>query len=142
MKLVINKCFGGFGLSHAAIMRYGELRGLSLEFVPSKKRSLVRGTYWLVPAAERLPILTAKDWRAMPLEDRRRYNGLASAQSLYDRDIDRADPALVQVVEELGDAASDDLAKLRIVEIPDGTDWEIDEYDGMETVREKHRSWG
>ena len=30
---------------------------------------------------------------------------------------------------------------LKVVEIPDGVDWEIEEYDGEEWVSEKHRVW-
>ena len=30
MKVVINKCFGGFGLSHRAVMRYAEVAGFHL----------------------------------------------------------------------------------------------------------------
>ena len=30
---------------------------------------------------------------------------------------------------------------LGIVEIPDGVEWEIEEYDGDEWVSEKHRKW-
>ena len=55
---------------------------------------------------------------------------------------DRGDPLLVAAVEALGDAANGGCAKLRVVEIPDGTDYEIDEYDGFERVAEKHRTWG
>jgi len=32
-------------------------------------------------------------------------------------------------------------ADLKIVEIPDGTNYEIDEYDGNEHVAEVHRTW-
>lgn len=46
----------------------------------------------------------------------------------------RHDPVLVQVVEELGDAASGKFAKLRIYELPSGVSYRIDEYDGTETV--------
>jgi hypothetical protein len=28
-----------------------------------------------------------------------------------------------------------------VVEIPDGVEWEIAEYDGLEWVAEKHRTW-
>jgi len=58
----------------------------------------------------------------------------------YDRDIPRDDTFLIRVVEELGDAANGACADLKIVEIPDGVDWEIEEYDGNEWVAEKHRT--
>jgi hypothetical protein len=56
-------------------------------------------------------------------------------------DICRADPVLVQVVEELGEEAEDKYADLKIVEIPEDVDWYIHEYDGMEHVAERHRTW-
>ncbi len=61
----------------------------------------------------------------------------------YDHRTDsaRACPYLLAVVERLGAAANGDCAKLAIVEIPDGVEWEIDEYDGCEHVAEKHRTW-
>ena len=91
MKIVINRCHGGFGLSDMALGRYMELKGY-----PNDSRSLY-------------------------------YN--------------RNDPILVQVVEELGDKASGRLSRLRVVEIPDDVEWQIDEYDGNEWVAEKHRIW-
>jgi len=30
---------------------------------------------------------------------------------------------------------------LRIIEIPDGVEWQIEEYDGDEWIAEKHRTW-
>jgi hypothetical protein len=60
----------------------------------------------------------------------------------YDRDIPRNDPALIQVVEELGDGVNGSFAKLKIVEIPDDVLWQIEEYDGKEWVAEQHRTWG
>jgi hypothetical protein len=59
-----------------------------------------------------------------------------------DRDIKRNDPALVQTVEEMGEKANDLYASLEVVEIPDGVEFEIKEYDGMEHVAEAHRTWG
>lgn len=41
----------------------------------------------------------------------------------------------------MGKKASGKCAELKVIEIPDGVDWEIDDYDGIETVHEKHRSW-
>jgi len=30
MKVVINTCYGGFGLSHEAMLRYAEIKGIKL----------------------------------------------------------------------------------------------------------------
>jgi hypothetical protein len=54
--------------------------------------------------------------------------------SRFDLEDDRADPILVQVVEELGQDAGDAFSDLYIRELPEGTLYRIDEYDGMETV--------
>ena len=53
----------------------------------------------------------------------------------------RDDEALVKVVEQLGKKADGPYSSLKIVEIPDGVEWEIGEYDGAEWVAEKHRVW-
>lgn len=52
----------------------------------------------------------------------------------YDSDLSRTDPFLVQVVEELGEEAESNAASLSIRELPEGTKYRIDEYDGLETV--------
>lgn len=59
--------------------------------------------------------------------------------SMYD--LEREDPNLVRVVEEMGSAADGPYSNLAVVEIPDGIEWEIDEYDGVEHIAEKHRTW-
>jgi hypothetical protein len=50
------------------------------------------------------------------------------------REISRSDPFLVQVVEELGEEADGDCARLVIGKLPAGTLYRIDEYDGSESV--------
>lgn len=119
MKVVINRCYGGFGLSHKAVLRYAELKGIK---VYPEENKWGRYTYWTT-------------------ENKVKRENNYSEYSIYDRDISRNDPDLVQVVEELRSEASDNLADLRIVEIPDDVEWEIDDYDGMESVEEVHRSW-
>ena len=59
----------------------------------------------------------------------------------YARDIPRDCPILIKVIEQLGNKANDHCSKLKIVEIPDNVQWEINEYDGLEHVAEKHRTW-
>ena len=49
-------------------------------------------------------------------------------------DIERTDPILVQVVEELGERANGMCARLYIADVPAGTKYRIDEYDGSESV--------
>ena len=63
-------------------------------------------------------------------------------KNFYDRDIPRDDPALIQVVQEMGDAVNNNTSDLKIVDIPDDVEWQIEEYDGNEWVAEKHRTWG
>ena len=56
--------------------------------------------------------------------------------------IARNDPTLIQIVEELGEAASGEHSLLKIEEVPDGVRFFIDEYDGMESVvREDQIEW-
>ena len=92
MKVVINGCFGGFGLSDKAMAKYNELAGTN-----------------------------------------------HTGSSYYN--IERNDPFLVQVVEELGDEANDFYAELRVVDVPDEAKWYIHDYDGLESVYEQHRIW-
>lgn len=74
-----------------------------------------------------------------------RYKELAGidthTENWYDRDIARDDPYLIQTIRELGEAANSRFCTLKIVEIPAEVEWEIGEYDGLEWVAEKHRTW-
>ena len=110
-RIVINKCFGGFSLSNAAVLRYGELAGLNLV-------SIDKGYF--------------NQWYIDSVDDEKYF-------SMYN--IPRDDPILIQVVEELGEASWGGAAELKIVEIPDSVKWEIEEYDGQEWVSEVHRTW-
>lgn len=67
----------------------------------------------------------------------KRYQELGgTAECAYDlgRDEYRADPVLVQVVEELGKRVNNRFSDLRIRDVPAGTKYRIDEYDGNESV--------
>ena len=69
------------------------------------------------------------------------YEQLSGQHGVWDRDLARDDPYLVQVVEQLGEAAAGGYAELLVVDIPAGVDWTIEEYDGKEWVAEVHRVW-
>jgi hypothetical protein len=61
---------------------------------------------------------------------------------IYDLfDNDRTNPKLIECVEQLGEAASGPCSELKIVEIPDGVQYTIEDYDGMEHIAELHRTW-
>ncbi len=77
MKVVVNRCFGGFGLSDECEKALG-----------------------------------VDEW-----------------------DVERTDPRLIEMVEKDAEWAGDKYSALKVVEIPaSATDWEIDEYDGAESI--------
>jgi hypothetical protein len=126
-KIVYNACYGGFGLSHEAIMRYAEIKGITLYHT---NESGFFNHYYLCPPDE-YERLRAED-ETKPIGTSR----YARSNAMYfsPRNIERSDPALVQVVQELGNKASDRYAELTIEDIPAGTLYRIDEYDGFESV--------
>lgn len=134
-KIVINGCYGGFGLSHAGIMRYAKLAGFELYCFTEDGGFGTKKFRSCNPMKESILI---PHYSKKPLSEDGKYeeDGYFSESG-----IDRDDPHLIQIVEELGDAAGNKFANLEIVEIPDDVDWEIEEYDGNEWIAEKHRTW-
>jgi len=89
-KIVINECYGGFGLSKKAL--------------------------------EKLALIKNKP-------------------DISEDTIDRDDPDLVSVVEALDEESWTRYSELKIVEIPEDVEWQIEDYDGLEWIAEKHRTW-
>jgi hypothetical protein len=142
-KIVINDQYGGFGLSHEAVMRYLELTGQDVWPEENEKFArLVGPTYWLVSPDSPRVQAQPDDWHEMTLQERAAHNAAYAAQVFSPREIVRDDPYLVQVVEELGGkAAGGSHATLKVVVIPADVDWTIEEYDGSEWIAERHRTW-
>lgn len=141
-KIVINKCYGGFGLSHEGIMRYLELKGQAVWPEPNNRFALSGPTYWLVPpGADRAKEPSGEEWHSMSMEERQAHNKRWSQQVFYDHELARDDPFLVQVVEEMSSKVNGRHADLKVVDVPDDVEWAIEEYDGTEWVAEKHRTW-
>ena len=153
MKVVINSEYGGFSLSPKAVKRLAELNGKECYFFSKEingekynlitmeeaNKSLFFYAFSIPNPNERIPNSTKfSSWSA---EKRRKHNELYRSLSLEESPENRADPNLIKVVEELGEEASGRLSKLKIVEIPDGVEWTIEEHDGNEWVAEKHRTW-
>ena len=91
-KIVINTCYGGFGLSESSLEDY-------------KKRKNI------------------------------------TDENFYHWDSPRDCPDLVAMVEEGGTDVDGIYSELKVVDVPDDVNWFIHEYDGMEHVAERHRTW-
>lgn len=158
MKLVINTCFGGFGLSKKAVARYAELCGKKAYFfkknlsyasdtgyepvdIDSEDLLGIFFTFTVPNPNEYLAKTTKKPWNEMTMKEKERHNKAYDKIKVEDKRPKRDDPRLVQVVEELGDEANGIFANLKIVKIPDDIQWEIEENDGNEWVSESHRTW-
>jgi len=140
MNVVVNRCYGGFSLSHKAKMRYAELTGFDLfpfiEKRDSKGRMIFNSFVPCDPnVCENFDFV---HYSTQPLTIDGRY---VEGSYFTESNIERNDEKLVQVVEELGSDANGCCANLEIVEIPDDVEWVISDCDGFETIEEKHRSW-
>ena len=124
-KVVYNACYGGFSLSKEACQRYWDIIGQQVWIEDSQWGF----TVWLIPPEERLE---KKPWGSRTMDERIAYHLEYSKQTWYNRNVDRHDPVLVQVVEELGDKANGEYAKLAIEEVHGS--YRIDKYDGNESV--------
>lgn len=118
MKVVINRCFGGFGLSDEAFEKLLERKGVAFVRV-EKETHLVGNSYYASGHA----------------------NEEEHFISCYDYYDDRSDSDLIAVVEEMGKASWGWAAELAVIDIPEGIKWHIGEYDGIEHVAENHRVW-
>lgn len=111
-KIIINKSYDAFSVSHKAFIRLRELGQ------QEALQETDRGAYWPASATPREPSLN-------------------QCGKLIPRDDDK----LVRVVEELRETANGHAAELKIVSIPDDVQWVITKTDGREQVREVHRTW-
>lgn len=134
-KVVINKCYGGFGLSYEAVMLYAKLKGIELYPFIDDTHKKIYGKKATIDNPEIMLHYTTK-----PIENE---DELYDDEIYFsDRDIPRDDPCLVKAVEQLGENASGRFASLKVVKVPADVEWAIEEYDGIEWVAEAHKTWG
>jgi hypothetical protein len=139
MKIVLNGCYGGFGLSYEAMVVYWHARCRDLYFY---RDISAYDDYTKVHKYERISLAdiqrSRNTWTGFiycTTEDQGEYLDHFPEDVVNDRDIERTDPILISVIETMGsEAASGRFAKLYIEEIPNGTQYKIDEYDGIEEL--------
>lgn len=105
-KIAYNTCYGGFSLSGDAVRLARELSGN-----PKWGNCVLYGEMY----ADGSGPSTIKN-------------------SQHPDDISRSDPILITVIETLGKKANGYCASLDIRDLPSGTLYRIDEYDGAESV--------
>lgn len=146
MKVVINKCYGGFSLSPEAVLWLFEngYEGEDFkthvdEYWPNRKKEKARD----IPEYKRA-VNTWEEYLENPSNDHVFLTIFTPDRKyvLNEMGFKRDDKLLVECVEKFGEKANGRCAELHVVEIPDGTEYIIDEYDGMEHIAETHRTWG
>jgi len=145
MKVVVNRCFGGFGLSNKATKMLANLKGKECYFYKQVGYSLNNDDedlYIKVDEKERDSFISTvnKDYGEKTNSFNNEDYDLGFDKYSYGKEF-RIDKDLIKVIETLGNDADGNYASLDIVEIPNDIEWEINEYDGSETIEEVHRSW-
>lgn len=111
MKCVLNKCYGGFGLTNEAWLEYFKRKGIEAklnpyDYNPNEFYASYKDPY--------------DHWRlVITLEDEENF---------------RLDETLVDLVSEMGSECWGDFAMLEIVEV-DSKDFHIVDSDGFESIR-------
>jgi len=127
VKVIVNRCFGGFGLSDKA-----------------KEMLIDQG------------IKVFESWEDVPKDDtepqiylvkNHKFRNIMGKYSLggkiWPDDIEfRTCPLIIEIVEKLGKESWSDYSELEIIDVPrDKNKLIICEYDGNEWVAEKHKTW-
>ena len=133
-KIVYSPRYGGFGLSDEAMELYLAKAGIEYIAVNNNKYGLNTTSFL------RKDITDTKRYKALKKAlDAGDYAGsiddnmFMSSAFIVAYEIKRHDKHLIEVIEELGEAADTDYSSLKIQEIQ-GDQYRIDEYDGFESV--------
>jgi hypothetical protein len=138
-EVVINTCYGGFGLSHIATMEYYKRKGITVYPFVDAKDNMKRFDFKHFEPYTGQENTFLIHYSSQPLRKDGTY--VEESYLAVGRGIQRDDPDLVAVVKQMGKEASGPLSSLAIVEIPAEVEWSIEEYDGTEWISEAHRTW-
>lgn len=131
-KVILNKCYGGFGVSDKVYEEYTKAKGFKL----FRYKMIDINKY----------VFTDKDCGTLGTEYSTEYLGkecsnIPNSSFLYIDSSYREDKILVEIVERLGKEANSDYSNLIVIEIPDDLDYVIDDYDGLETLHQRVQEW-
>lgn len=139
MKVVINTCYGGFSLSPQALLWLLEREYNDPNFkVPVEKYYCRSDAVYLQNDLKEWEVYLSSSMKVAPVGTK---VFTPDNKFVLRGSIERENPLLVECVETLNKKADGKYAKLKVVEIPDGIEYTIEEYDGNEHVAEKHRTW-
>lgn len=152
-KVIINKCFGGYGFEPFTIQKYAEANGVKL-FWYTRDYNYDAGHLkekWdktTVSEIEKSEDLHMGNWPLV--EDMGdsfffEWGGEAFDRLVYKlppKEESRTDPVLIGIIEKYGDKNRYGCHAPTAIEVPDGVEWIVDEYDGMESLHEAHRVFG
>lgn len=152
-KVIINKCFGGYGFDPFTVQKYADAKGVQLYWykrdynvdVDALKEYMVKTPFETIMKDDSLRMGYAaltRDVGDTYIRDWKNENALADEFGIKNDDSSRTDPVLIGIIEKYGDANAHGCHAPTVVEVPDGVEWMIEEYDGFETLHEKHRVFG
>jgi hypothetical protein len=137
MEIIINNDYGGWGISNLALIELIKRKAKCIEtFTPEKYYG--SKARWDEDFKTRFTEVS----NGYYVNDT--YCLVYKGGMLYDVNTEKArtDKDLIDILKTMGKKAHGSLSLLKIVEIPDGINYEIDDYDGVESIHEIHRSWG
>jgi hypothetical protein len=116
--VAVNKDYGGFSISKE-VVDIMKSKGVPVDFSEQDE----------------------KDNKFFPVEEYgyHVYNENFGIES-EDYNACRTFPPLIEAIREAKNP-NGKMSDIAIIEIPDDVDWYIDEFDGYEIIREKHRTW-
>lgn len=153
MKIAINSQHGGFTISPLAYRELAKRKGIELyvfraDWLMKSEPKIIRYVPLTFEEANRdyLRKFLSIEYFSIPNPpDYILYDEDSEVEherfKIYFKEEERNSPHLIEVIELLGEDANTLVCKPKIIEIPDDVDWCIQEYDGLEWVAEKHRTW-
>jgi hypothetical protein len=133
MKIAVNRCHGVFDLSTAAKEKIAAKKGLKVyKYGIKQDDSKIFAVYDPVNEDEFLYICFTDKYLGEQTTETKVLEHFYNLDFLEDEK--RTDTDLISVIEELGDLASGNYGMIDIFTIPDNTVWELNDYNGYETL--------